>query len=843
MFVGGRTYMHETLLDYLYESSSLDRVVAFRHRPRLREHRWTYGELSATAFRFARELETRGIGRGDRVLIWAENCPEWVAAFYGILLRGAIAVPLDEHGSPDFAARVCRQTEPKLVLYGRGIDVSPLDIPSIPLEALVETIASHSADPMRADSIQPSDIVEIVFTSGTTAEPKGVELTHENILTNIAPIEREIAKYIRWEFIVRPLKIVSLMPLSHVFGQMLGIFIPRLLRAEVVLQNRLSPSDIIHTIRTERAAVLGAPPRVLETLRNKLERDLDISRELNAFLADLTVERSWPARWWHFRRVHRVFGFKFLSMVTGGARLDTATEDFWRRLGFAVVQGYGMTETAALISLNNPFSARAGSLGEVLSGRENVRIGVGGEILVRGKSVSPGLWGSDNRPGDEWLATGDIGSMDETGRLFFKGRKKDVIVTAAGLNIYPGDLEAALDAQPETIACTVVGVEGENGPEPAAALILRKGSDPAEVVSRANNSLADFQRIRRWVVWPDADLPRTSTHKVRKNEVADYISRQSGSHAKKAHASPLAALIAGIKGGGKTAGPESRLSEDLGMDSLARVELISAIEDRYQVDLDESAFTASATVGDLEKAVRGDAVEAKPLKFAYPKWPLRFPVTVVRSVFNFLVLQPVTRILGRATVAGTENLRDLNGPVLFVSNHVAEVDPGLIMAALPRRIRRRLAIAMDGERLMGYRQRPAGTGLFTRMRYFVQYFLVIGVFNAFPLPRRSGFRRSFQFAGEAMDRGFSVLIFPEGELTPDGNIRPFRAGIGILASGLEAPVVPVKITGLWELKSSGQRGYAPAGAIKITIGSPLDLDPNAEPAAITRVVESAVRTL
>ncbi len=574
MFVGERKYMPETLLDHLYDCSSLENVVAFSHRPRLREHRWTYGEITATAFRFARELGSRNIGRGDRVLIWAENCPEWVAAFYGILLCGAIAVPLDEHGSPEFAARVCGQTQPKLILNGRGIDVSALEIPSIPLEDLVQTIAHHPADPFRAGDVQPSDIVEIVFTSGTTAEPKGVELTHENILTNIAPIEREIDKYIRWEFIVRPLKIVSLMPLSHVFGQMLGIFIPRLLRAEVVLQNRLSPSDIIHTIRSERAAVLGAPPRVLETLRNKVERDLENEGKLDAFLADLAAERSWPLRWWHFRRIHRIFGLKFLSMVTGGARLDTATEDFWRRLGFAVVQGYGMTETAALISLNNPFSARAGSLGEVLSGRENVRIGEGGEILVRGKNVSPGLWGDQTRPDDEWLATGDIGSLDETGRLYFKGRKKDVIVTAAGLNIYPGDLEAALDAQPETIACSVVGVEGENGPEPAAALILRKGSDPTKVVERANKSLADFQRIRRWIIWPDPDLPRTPTHKVRKNEVADYISRHSTADAKTAHNSPLAALIAGIRGSNKAVRQDSRLSEDLGLDSLSRVELL-----------------------------------------------------------------------------------------------------------------------------------------------------------------------------------------------------------------------------------------------------------------------------
>jgi long-chain acyl-CoA synthetase len=205
--------------------------------------------------------------------------------------------------------------------------------------------------------------------------------------------------------------------------------------------------------------------------------------------------------------------------VTGGATLDVETETFWRRLGFAVVQGYGMTETASLVTVNHPFKTGRGSIGKTLRGQE-VRLDETGEILVRGANVSPGYWrGEDAREplGDGgWLRTGDLGEMDAAGNIYFRGRKKDTIVTAAGLNVYPEDIEAALNRQPEVRLSAVVGVEGARGPEPLALLILNeKGADPASAVERANESLARHQHVRRWQVWPDPDFARTPTVKIR----------------------------------------------------------------------------------------------------------------------------------------------------------------------------------------------------------------------------------------------------------------------------------------------------------------------------------------
>jgi len=536
-----------------------------------------------------------------------------------------------------------------------------------------------------------------------------------------------------------------------------------------------------------------------------------------------------------------------MSFVTGGATLDESIETFWRRLGFAVVQGYGMTETAALVSLNNRFSARRGSLGQILSGSDNIRVDENGEILVRGKNISPGYWGEPQRSGDQWLKTGDVGAIDETGRLYFKGRSKDVIVTAAGLNIYPADVEAALNSQPAVVASAVVGIDLGNGPEPVAVVIARRDADAAAAIAAANSRLAAFQQVRRWVIWPDADFPRTPTQKIRKNIVAATVFKmlKSSEEPKPSGKSQLAGVLEKISGRAEgSVDSSARLSEDLGLDSLGRVELLSEIEDKYQLDIDEQALTTATTVKDLEDLVRRDTnVDLERTRFSYPYWALKFPISWFRPVFYSLVIYPITRVLCRVNVRGLENMHGLDGPVIFASNHVTYVDPPIVMSAMPFRYRTRLAIAMDGERQHAYRYPPPGTGLVQRVRWFFTYWLGIACFNAFPLPRQSGFRRSFSFAGDAMDGGYSLLIFPEGALTPDGTIQPFKSGLGILANGLEAPVVPVAVTGLYKLRAAGQRGWAPPGRVTVRIGEPICFPSDTSPAEIAHQLEERIRQL
>ncbi|MFZ0584878.1 MAG: 1-acyl-sn-glycerol-3-phosphate acyltransferase, partial [Candidatus Sulfotelmatobacter sp.] len=498
-----------------------------------------------------------------------------------------------------------------------------------------------------------------------------------------------------------------------------------------------------------------------------------------------------------------------------------------------------------------------GSIGKVLPGRE-VKLAEDGEILIRGGGVAAGYWNRD-RPvvdgiadgvtdKDGWYRTGDVGALDDAGNLYFKGRKKEVIVTPGGLNIYPEDLEAALRRQPEVKDCVVVGIERGGNAEPCAVLILRDDlrneNNSAEVVERANQSLADFQRMRMWVEWPQRDFPRTSTQKPRRNLIAEFAAKEilrPGGKVATTGESPVAELIGRITGrtiGGLDAG--TALDSDLGLSSLDRVELISALEDRYQVDLSETRFSAARTVGDVEKMLRG---EVRPrAEYHYPGWVLRWPVTWVRWLVHYLLGKPAMILLGWPRIEGRENLRGWSGPMLVVCNHISDVDFAFVQAAMPARLGNRIATATRGEDLEALHTPVASRGFFGKIYDRMKWVLGVSLLNLFPLPREAGFRQSFAYAGEAVDRGYSVLVFPEGRHTLDGKMNPFRTGIGLLANNLGIPVLPMRIHGLFELKQAGKK-FAPPLKIRVHIGHPIKFARGSDPEQVARELQSAVEAL
>ena len=833
--------MRDTLNTFLDDCITNGDKTAVAHWHGLRTAKWSYSRLASVAFQFARELEAREIGHGDRVLFWGENSPEWIAAFYGCLLRGAVVVPLDLKSAPDFVERVQQQVSAKLLVA----DNDQLELPRLAFKGLEDRIAKHSNRRYSSVAAKPDDLVEIVFTSGTTAEPKGVCLTHRNLLANIRPIEKEFGRYERWERLVHPVRFLCLLPLSHVFGQLMGIFVAQFLGAEVYFRESYKPSEIVAAVKKDRINVVVTVPRVLDTLREKVKTDAHISDEQIA----AAEQRHFLRNWWTFRKVHRQFGWRLWAFISGGATLESETENFWRSVGYSIIQGYGMTETASLTSLSHPFRVRQGSIGKPVPGQE-IKLTEEGEILVRGDNVSPGYW---NRNGyslaDEqgWIHTGEIGDIGPGGNIYFRGRSKETIVTAAGLKIYPTDLEAALDRQPEIKASAVIPLAGSNSTEALAVLIPRDlRSDLNAAVQHANESLADFQRIRHWVVWPKNDFPRTTgTRKVIKGQVAQAVKPLLNQSVKTATEETMAPLslpvisrIAKAQPGGFSL--SANLSDDLKLDSLGRVELLSALEDQYQIELDEASITEATTLGDIEQIVsRGKSVS---VPYPYPRWAMRFPMTWIRAVVYHLFLLPLTLIMCRVRVVGSERLPNAGKPVLFIANHVTDVDAGLILSALPWRCRRRLAIAMSGEYLRDWRYPPADLGWFWRAKAKVTYVLAASLFNVFSLPRQSGFRQSFAYAGEAVDSGWSVLIFPEGEETKDGQMQPFKAGIGVLASELNVPVVPIKLDGLFELKKQKQYFVQP-GKVSVTFGNPIEFSRSHTPSEITNTLELTLKSL
>jgi len=854
----------------------------------------SYGELARLAGRFAALLVARGIKPGDRVLLWGENSAEWIAAFHGCMLRGVLAVPLDAKGTAEFAARVAGDVKPKLAA-GDAVLLSRLqeNISRIDFEDWLGVLPEEEAGPVM--DLSADTPLQILFTSGTTGEPKGIVLTHGNVLASVRPIEQGAQPYLRWEKLVHPIRILHTLPLSHVFGQTMGLWVPPIFAGEVHFEERLVAPRLVETIKRERISVLAAVPRVLALLKAHLELKFP---ELAARTA--SIDNLKPAgRWWRYRKIHRAFGLKFWALISGGGALAGPLEQFWNALGFVLVQGYGMTETTALITLNHPFHVAQGTIGKPLAGRE-VKLGADGEVLVRGAAISGATWsgGSLHARKGEWLATGDIAEKESSGELKFLGRKSEVIVTAAGVNIHPEDLEAAIEEQPGVAACAVVPMETAEGPEPCAVLACRgRGELAATAVETANERLAEFQRVRRWVLWPEPDLPRTSTGKVRRKVVAEWLKKIQSAATAGTHAHGngngrlgrsddwLLTMIGQVSGEEHPGvGDELHLTEDLHLDSLGRVQLAAAIEDRLGFvakdgildgvqtlgalrrliagetnghrDLDEAGIAAErpleAEAADGEaKAAAGnelkndEAVEPRRRRYIYPAWPWFGPFQWARAAFVEAVMRPLVGLLAAPRVTAPANLK-VDEPLLIIANHVTAFDAPLIEYALPGALRRRIAIAMSGEMLEGFRhfrdqnpQHPTG-------RFFplgpLYYIFVTAFFNVFPLPQRRDFQPSFAHAGRAMDRGYSVMVFPEGGRSAEGTMAKFRPGIGLLAKQCGAAVLPVAIRGLGELKTREKRWFR-SGMIEVRVGEPIRLSQTESEAAITARLQAEVERL
>jgi len=773
----------ETLLDFFHDFAGFSREFLI-YDDGFRSHVYRYNQVAALAHSFAGRLREAGFHQDDKLILYGENRPEWIIALWGALLEGVVVVPIDYRSSPDFVQRIHQRVKAKAVLIGD--EVSLPESPDNP--ARIWPLASLAAEDEAQATLLTAHITkdqtaEIIFTSGSTAEPEGVVITHLNILANIVAVEGEVAKYRKYAKPFAPIRFLNLLPLSHMFGQAMATFIPPMLPGVVVFMRGFNPREIIRQIRTRRISVLVSVPQILEILREYLQRQFP---ELKNWKPS---KMHWMRRWIRYRKIHRLFGYKFWSFIVGAAPLPPELEAFFSELGFVVIQGYGLTETAPIVTLNHPFHARKGSVGTPIGGVE-VKIAEDGEILVRGDNVTTGYF---ERPEETarafaggWFHTGDVGRLEENGELVILGRKKEMIVTPEGLNVFPEDVESVLNREPGVRDSAVIGTDRVH-----AVLILDPGAGADAIVASVNKKLADYQRIRSVSVWPYAEFPRTEgTGKLKRSEIA--------------------------KG---TAPPQKQAKFDpsIPLESLTSLERVERM----------------VALGEDESAVTGAPVAEEPIEF--PAWNRRGLARVSRRVLLPAFVLPLTRIFAHIQREGLNNLEGLDPPVVFASNHQSYMDVPAIMAALPAKWRYRVAPAMRKE---FFEEHFRGRSFTNSLNYYLSTWL----FNAFPIPQREpGALQTLRYMGDLANEGQCILIFPEGKMTLTGEIAPFQPGVAMIARKLEAPVIPIRIDGMSNVLHPTMK-LANMARVRIKFGPPVHLATD-DWLAGAREVEEAVRKL
>lgn len=812
-------------------------------RPGFRTRVWTYRQLADLVPRVARSLSDSGISRGDRVVIWGVNRPEYGIAFLATLRIGAVLVPLDVNSLPDFAQKIVERTRATAAIVSAQTKerAQTLGIPLHDMEQLPD-LALDCA-PLPAAELSGDDLAEIVFTSGTTGDPKGAMLTHRNVLSN-AEAARQI-------FPIGPKqRLLSFIPLSHMFEQLAGFWTLLLTGASVVYPTSRQPAVIRRTFKERRVSMILITPAAVRSILLGIQRQAEAQGKAELFATLRRVARRLPMRLRRilFISVHRQFGGRFRYIVSGGAALDPALGEAWRELGVDVLQGYGTTECAPAVTFNRLDRNRLGSVGVPIPGVA-LRIAEDGEVLVHGPNVFAGYWENEEATrgvldAEGWYHTGDLGEFDADGFLWLRGRKKDMIVLADGLKVYPEDIEDVLAADPRIqaassplrpVIATVVGLESPGETVHVHAVFLLKDAALVETIVReANTKLSGSQQIRGWTIWPDDDFPTTPTQKVKKRFVVErLVQLQRGDRAAEAVAAgggrqlseveQLVAQVANIPPA--IVRPEAQLSADLGLDSLARVELLGVIEEELGAYIDDAALAPSATVADLERMVH-DAKDAKRETGIFG-WPLNPLVRTFGILLQETVVWPLVTIFYRVRVTGREKLHGLHGPVLFAPNHCLHFDNGIILTAIPLGWRWKLAVAAAADDIFG-----------NRIRGFLSAVLA----DAFPLAREGAIRRSLELLGARLDRNFSVLIYPEGKLTVGGPLQPFKSGTGLIAVEGNVPVVPLKLK-IRKMALVDRFGWPFRGDVEVVFGDPIVFASGTDPSVATQRLEAAVAAL
>ncbi len=845
---------------------------------------WSYRQLRDAALDRAARLVGEGVEAGDRCAILADNDADWCATYFGILRIGAVAVPLDTNYTSAQVATIVQAASPRVVFVNVRLAAKTREaLATVPGSVVADIHAVHPLGdrrPLDDDPGAANDPAVILYTSGTTADPKGVVLTNGNLIA-----ERDAAQKIVG--VSEHDSVLGVLPLFHSLAQLANLLLPCTVGARVVFLETVNTTELMRALSERQITICACVPRFFNLIHQRVwqqvARDGAVKKLMfRAFLAlnfrtrqlGLNIGRQL------FAQIHTLIGRQLRLLVTGGSKFDPAVGRDLYALGFNILQAYGLTETSGAATLTTPDDAHRDTVGRALPGQQ-IKVltpddpELEGEIAIRGSIVMQGYYQRPDATAgvmrDGWFLTGDLGRIDDEGRLTITGRKKEVIVLASGKNIYPEEIEAAYRQSVYVGEICVLGLPRDDEPttERLFAIVVpnldlmreRRIVNAGDLLrfemEGQSIHLPAHKRVLGYEIWFEP-LPKTTTGKIKRHEVARRLrdnrrerpTRQNSDQTATAwpqgdrHASAGVAVIA-KRAAGRTITPESNLELDLGLDSMERVELLSEIEQHFGIRIPGEQAHQIFTVAQLIEAARPGA-QAEPPAKAEDSWaamlrdlpPTDDPVLsgllqgrpLVRRLF-FLIPCVLRLLLPRVRVTGVDNLPP-EGPYIVCPNHQGYLDPFIICGVIPYRVFRQVFFVGAAE----YFETPLMATIARQG-------------NCVPVDPDANLVSAMRAGAFGLTHGKILMLFPEGERSIDGTVKRFKKGAAILSGHLGVPVVPVAIRGAYELWPRNRRinwGVMfpwNRHRIRMAFGSPLRFDASADYSEAAVALQAKVTTM
>ncbi len=844
---------------------------------------YTFGEMLEQVRSVAYRLTQENVEVGDRVAVIGENHPCWAISYLATLYAGAVCVPLDPNGEIETLTNFLEDSEAKVTFLSpdvtekyHGIEERlGKHIPSVVWRYENSTNGFQKFEdwiktdypPAFTEKEPPAKLEDnalLIYTSGTTGKPKGVLLSHKNISAELDAIDHVI------DFSHKE-SVLSLLPLFHVYLQIVNLWLATTKGAEAFYLKELTPDELAKAMKVSKMTVLTSVPRLWYMFHKKIFDAVETKPKIIQSLFKTMLRTNSFTRDYlninlgglFFKQVHDSFGGNLDLAVSAGSRFDEDVAIDFHRLGFTIIQGYGLSETSGAATATYPNDNRVGSVGKPMLGAE-VKIDKPnekgeGEVLIKGGMVFDGYYKNPQATKeafteDGWFRSGDLGKFDKDGHLYIVGRAKDVIVLPSGKNVHPEDLEVHYLKSPLVEEMCVLGIEDKSvnrkGAEKLVAVVIpdfeylkqSNITNSKEIIRFELDSLGrelpEYQRVRDYVIRAEP-IPRTATRKIKRfelqkeliekgltsGEIKDakkWILTEEGktlidSQAGKA----LAQAIKQQKGELKKLHPAMNLEIDLRLDSLSRAEIIASLEQVFGFEFDTEEITSVFTIeeiikltqkraesesftGDISKEFNWNKI-IKDTKDDLPEIQRIIKPSPIFSFVAFIFLKFVylfSKIFFRLEVEGIEELKKLDKPFLICPNHQSYIDPFIVCSTYPYSVLKDIFHVGASEYFKGF---------FTSR--------LASLLKVVPIDADAQILKAMKAGAIGLKNGKILNIYPEGERAFDGKLHPFKKGAAILATELDLPIVPVAIDGLhkvWARESKNIR----LAKVKITFGKP-----------------------